>query len=118
MSNYLEFEKPLAELEEKIGELRDFSTDNVDFSSDIKKLEKKSDKLKKGPAKSVLLAVEKHLNEAQVNDLVSVQLFSSLKNDGVGQLKQVLNSWLYLDPSEMIVAEPSDTQDPEESSDD
>ena len=47
MSNYLEFEKPLAELEAKIGELRDFSTDNVDFSSDIKKLEKKSEKLKK-----------------------------------------------------------------------
>ncbi len=47
MSNYLEFEKPLAELEVKIGELRDFSTDNVDFTSDIKKLEKKSEKLKK-----------------------------------------------------------------------
>lgn len=47
MSNYLEFEKPLAELEAKIGELRDFSTDNVDFTSDIKKLEKKSEKLKK-----------------------------------------------------------------------
>ncbi len=47
MSNYLEFEKPLAELEVKIGELRDFSTDNVDFDSDIKKLEKKSEKLKK-----------------------------------------------------------------------
>ncbi len=47
MSNYLEFEKPLAELEAKIGELREFSTDNVDFSSDIKKLEKKSEKLKK-----------------------------------------------------------------------
>ncbi len=47
MSNYLEFEKPLADLEAKIGELRDFSTDNVDFSSDIKKLEKKSEKLRK-----------------------------------------------------------------------
>jgi acetyl-CoA carboxylase carboxyl transferase subunit alpha len=47
MSNYLEFEKPLAELEAKIGELRDYSTDNVDFTSDIKKLEKKSEKLKK-----------------------------------------------------------------------
>jgi acetyl-CoA carboxylase carboxyl transferase subunit alpha len=46
MSNYLEFEKPLAELEAKIGELRDFSTDSVDFGSDIKKLEKKSEKLK------------------------------------------------------------------------
>jgi acetyl-CoA carboxylase carboxyl transferase subunit alpha len=47
MSNYLDFEKPLAELETKIGELRDYSTDNVDFSSDIQKLEKKSEKLKK-----------------------------------------------------------------------
>ncbi len=47
MSTYLEFEKPLAELEAKIGELRDYSTDNVDFTSDIKKLEKKSEKLKK-----------------------------------------------------------------------
>ena len=47
MSNFLDFEKPLAELESKIGELREFSTDNVDFSSDIKKLEKKSEKLKK-----------------------------------------------------------------------
>lgn len=47
MSNYLEFEKPLAELEAKIGELREFSTDNVDFDTDIKKLEKKSAKLKK-----------------------------------------------------------------------
>jgi len=47
MSNFLDFEKPLAELQAKIGELRDFSTDNVDFSSDIKKLEKKSEKLKK-----------------------------------------------------------------------
>ncbi|NCO53131.1 MAG: acetyl-CoA carboxylase carboxyl transferase subunit alpha [Deltaproteobacteria bacterium] len=47
MSTYLDFEKPLAELETKIGELRDYSTDNVDFSSDIQKLEKKSEKLKK-----------------------------------------------------------------------
>jgi len=43
---YLDFEKPIAELETKIGELRDFSTDSVDFSGDIKKLEKKAEKLK------------------------------------------------------------------------
>lgn len=47
MNQYLDFEKPIAELETKIGELRDFSTDSVDFSSDITKLEKKADKLKK-----------------------------------------------------------------------
>ncbi|MCK4691139.1 MAG: acetyl-CoA carboxylase carboxyltransferase subunit alpha [Desulfuromonadales bacterium] len=47
MNHYLDFEKPIAELESKIGELREYSTDSVDFSSEIKKLEKKADKLKK-----------------------------------------------------------------------
>jgi len=46
MQFYLDFEKPLVELEGKIRELRDYSTDSVDFSSDIKKLEKKSEKLR------------------------------------------------------------------------
>jgi len=46
MQFFLDFEKPLVELEQKIKELRDYSTDSVDFSSDIKKLEKKSDKLR------------------------------------------------------------------------
>jgi len=46
MRFHLDFEKPLAELEQKIRELREFSTDNVDFSSDIAKLEKKSIKLR------------------------------------------------------------------------
>jgi acetyl-CoA carboxylase carboxyl transferase subunit alpha len=46
MQFFLDFEKPLVELEQKIRELRDYSTDNVDFSSDIKKLEKKADKLR------------------------------------------------------------------------
>ncbi len=46
MQQYLDFEKPIAELETKIGELREYSTDNVDFSSDITKLEKKAEKLK------------------------------------------------------------------------
>ena len=46
MQQYLDFEKPIAELETKIGELREFSTDSVDFSADIQKLEKKAEKLK------------------------------------------------------------------------
>jgi acetyl-CoA carboxylase carboxyl transferase subunit alpha len=46
MQYYLDFEKPLVELEQKIRELRDYSTDSVDFSSEIKKLEKKADKLR------------------------------------------------------------------------
>jgi acetyl-CoA carboxylase carboxyl transferase subunit alpha len=46
MQFFLDFEKPLVELDQKIRELRDYTTDNVDFSSDIKKLEKKSSKLR------------------------------------------------------------------------
>ena len=46
MQFFLDFEKPLVELDQKIRELRDYSTDSVDFSSDIKKLEKKSEKLR------------------------------------------------------------------------
>jgi acetyl-CoA carboxylase carboxyl transferase subunit alpha len=46
MNQYLDFEKPIAELETKIGELREYSTDSVDFTGDIKKLEKKAQKLK------------------------------------------------------------------------
>jgi acetyl-CoA carboxylase carboxyl transferase subunit alpha len=46
MQVYLDFEKPLVDLNEKIRELRDYSTDNVDFSADIKKLEKKAEKLR------------------------------------------------------------------------
>jgi acetyl-CoA carboxylase carboxyl transferase subunit alpha len=46
MQFFLDFEKPIVELEQKIKELRDYSTDNVDFSSDIKKLEKKADRLR------------------------------------------------------------------------
>ncbi len=46
MNFYLDFEKPLVELKQKIKELRDFSTDRVDFNSEIQKLEKKSEKLR------------------------------------------------------------------------
>lgn len=48
----------------------------------------KSDKLKKGPAKSTLMRVRNQL-ESQANWL-SVQLFSSLKKEGVGELE----AWL------------------------
>lgn len=47
MSQYLDFEKPIAELHNKISELREYSTDNVDFTSEIQKFEKKAERLKK-----------------------------------------------------------------------
>lgn len=53
----------------------------------------KADKLKRGPAMSTLLKVQKTLAE-QHN--VSVQLFSALKHTGVEQARAVLDSWLAL----------------------
>nr|WP_320048358.1 acetyl-CoA carboxylase carboxyltransferase subunit alpha [uncultured Desulfuromonas sp.] len=46
MQVYLDFEKPLVDLEQKILELREYSTESVDFSSELQKLEKKAEKLR------------------------------------------------------------------------
>jgi len=46
MQSFLDFEKPLVELEQKIRELKEYSTEKVDFSTEIKKLEKKASKLR------------------------------------------------------------------------
>lgn len=43
----LDFERPLIDLERKIGELRTHSTEKVDFSAEIRKLEQKARKLQK-----------------------------------------------------------------------
>ena len=51
----------------------------------------KADKLKRGPAMSSLLKVQKALAE-QHN--VSVQLFSALKHTGVEQAREILDAWL------------------------
>lgn len=52
----------------------------------------KSDKLKRGAAKNALQQVRNALKEWQ--DLVSIQTFSSLKKDGVDQLRNKLDEWL------------------------
>ena len=53
----------------------------------------KADKLKRGPASAALQKVRSRLKEW--GDLVSVQLFSSLKRDGVDTLSQKLDQWLH-----------------------
>lgn len=55
----------------------------------------KADKFKRGPAKSQLLSVRKQLADAGC--LATVQLFSSLKKDGIKDLCRVLNGWLALE---------------------
>ncbi len=54
----------------------------------------KADKLKFGAQRSTVNAVMKHMKDAGVEDLVSVQSFSALKGMGVEELEQVLDSWL------------------------
>jgi acetyl-CoA carboxylase carboxyl transferase subunit alpha len=43
---YLEFEKPLLELEQRIQELLEFSTDTMDFKAEVAKLEKKAEMMR------------------------------------------------------------------------
>ncbi|MBZ0332366.1 ribosome biogenesis GTP-binding protein YihA/YsxC [Halomonas sp. ANAO-440] len=52
----------------------------------------KSDKLKSGAAKSALQQVRTRLREWE--DLVSIQLFSSLKREGVDEASRRLDGWL------------------------
>jgi acetyl-CoA carboxylase carboxyl transferase subunit alpha len=44
--NYLDFEKPLAELEKKIQELSDFSSGGVDLKGEVAKLEAKAEQMR------------------------------------------------------------------------
>ena len=58
----------------------------------------KADKLKRGPAKSSLLAVDKRLRDMDPGyTLLSVQIFSSLKKIGLEELERQLNYWLTKD---------------------
>lgn len=51
----------------------------------------KADKISRGEAQSTVLQVRKHYE--LLNDLVSIQLFSSLKKQGIDELIFVLNGW-------------------------
>lgn len=53
----------------------------------------KSDKLKRGKSMESLLKARKELK--QYTNPVSIQMFSAFKGDGVEELKDKLDSWLY-----------------------
>lgn len=54
----------------------------------------KSDKLKRGAAKSQMLSVKKEIKAQQLEQFVTVQTFSSLKGDGLPELRAYLNDKL------------------------
>ncbi len=72
----------------------------VEANMPVHALLTKSDKLKRGAAKSTFLQFQQQMREAQVDDLVSGQLFSSLKKEGINELKQVLEGWMTLEKND------------------
>ena len=83
--------------------LTEFDMMMVDWARDAEMplhvLLTKADKLKRGPAKATMLKVKKELKD--MGDLVSVQMYSSLKEDGVKELRKRLTTW-FLDNTEFV----------------
>lgn len=77
----------------------------VDAEMPVHVLLTKSDKLKRGAARNTLLAIQKHMREANVDDLVTIQTFSSLKNEGKEELITKLTQWLSIPDAEDIEEE-------------
>ncbi|WP_251976034.1 ribosome biogenesis GTP-binding protein YihA/YsxC [Salinicola avicenniae] len=77
---------PLSEFDIQLLEMAD------DRDLPVHILLTKADKLKQGPAKASLASVKRQLGEW--DDLVSVQLFSSLKRQGLDQTYAVMDRWL------------------------
>lgn len=62
----------------------------------------KSDKLNRGAASKTLLEVQKHLREAEVDDLVTAQTFSSLSGEGLQTLERTLSNWLSMNDDSSV----------------
>ena len=79
--------------------LQEFDQMMLDWSSQagmpVHILLTKADKLKKGPASNALLKVRKTINEQY--PLASAQLFSSLKRQGLDELRRTLDDWLAIE---------------------
>lgn len=81
--------------------LQEFDTTMINWAVDanmpIHLLLTKADKLKSGAAKNTLLAVRRHMKEAEVEDLVSAQMFSAPKAVGLEELESVVKGWLSIE---------------------
>ena len=71
---YMEFEKPLAELEKKIQELQSMSTDTMDLKAEVAKLEKRADKMREEIFSNLTRAqtaqVARHINRPFTTDYI------------------------------------------------
>lgn len=80
--------------------LQEFDTTMLNWAAEanmpVHILLTKADKLSRGNAGSTLLEVKKEMKNAGLDDVVSVQTFSALKNTGVDTLKIKLQEWLEL----------------------
>ncbi len=74
-AQYLEFEKPLVELEQKIHELMEFSTDTMDLKTEVAKLEKKAEQMREDIFANLTrwqtAQVARHINRPFTLDYVS-----------------------------------------------
>ncbi|TSK08417.1 MAG: acetyl-CoA carboxylase carboxyltransferase subunit alpha [Geobacter sp.] len=74
--SYLDFEKPLAELDKKIQELLAFSTEGVDFSAEVAKLEEKAEKMREDMFANLsrwqTAQVARHINRPFTLDYLSL----------------------------------------------
>jgi acetyl-CoA carboxylase carboxyl transferase subunit alpha len=74
--SYLDFEKPLAELEKKIQELLSFSTDSVDLKGEVAKLEEKAERMREEMFSSLsrwqTAQVARHINRPFTLDYLSL----------------------------------------------
>lgn len=73
---YLEFEKPIVELENKIQELTAFSSDTVDLKTEVAKLEKKAEKMREeifsGLSRWQTAQVARHSNRPFALDYINL----------------------------------------------
>ena len=108
MSEYLEERQSLKALVLVMDirhPLSEFDVMMCDWANDVQMpvhiLLTKSDKLKRGPAQSTRLQVQKSLQH--MGDLLSVQTFSSLKKEGVDVLQKQVSAFLSLADEDDVV---------------
>jgi acetyl-CoA carboxylase carboxyl transferase subunit alpha len=86
MHYYLDFEKPVVELENKIKELLEFSADNPDLKSEIVKLEKQVEKMRQEIFSNLtpwqIMQIARHINRPFTMDYIKLMFTEFLELHG------------------------------------